>query len=314
MSFIILCIIAGLVALFLIGGLVFSTERGAFAGGLAVLVVVFGVLSLIMSMTTVDARSVAIVQGFGRYQDTRGPGLQLIKPWESTEEFTTRLQDVDLNDKDGSKKDSVYVSFSAPKEVTDAKDKSSVAGGGNGNINAIVRWQINPDKGNGGAKALWEKYKTFNDVSTRLVLSESQQAVTDVANDYPADYASVNQQILGDQVKQNLIQRLGKYGILVDSVSIKGVDLDDPTKASLQRIQDNYQKTRAAQQEQERAKIDNETAKLRQQSGVLSASNMQRYCLDVVNNWDVSKNGPLPATFDCSLGGSGKNVLVNAGK
>ena len=314
MSFIVLSIIAGILAVILIGALVFSTERAAAGVGLGALAVVFFVITLIMSITTVDARSVAIVQGFGRYQSTIGPGIQLIKPWESTEEFTTRLQDVDLNDKDGSKKNSVYVAFSAPKEVTDAKDKSSVAGGGNGNINAVIRWQINPDKGNNGAKALWESYRTFEDVSNRLVLSESQQAVTDVANDYPADYASVNQQVLGDQIKANLADRLSKYGIIVNSVSVKGVDLDGPTKASLQRIQDNYQKTRAAQQEQERAKIDNETAKLRQQSGVLSASNMQRYCLDVVNNWDVSKNGPLPATFDCSLGGSGKNVLVNAGK
>ena len=314
MSFIILCVVFGLAALFLVGGILTSADKGAFVGGLALATLLFGLITFGMCVTTVDARSIAIVQGFGRYSKTIGPGFQLIKPWESTEEFTTRLQDVDLNDKDGSK-NSVYVAFSAPKEVTDAKDKQSVAGGGNGNISAVIRWGINPDKGDTGAKALWEKYRTFEDVSNRLVLSESQQAVTDVANDYPADYASVNQQTLGTQIKANLADRLGKYGILIDSVAIKGVDLDGPTKASLQRIQDNYQKTRAAQQEQERARIDNKTAELRAQSGVLSAANMQRYCLDVVNNWDVQKNGPLPATFDCSLGGNGgKNVLVNAGK
>ena len=312
MSFIILSILSGVALLVILAGLAFSNERGGFVGALGALVLVFLVATLVMSITTVDARSVAIVQGFGRYKDTIGPGIQLIKPWESTEEFTTRLQDVDLNDKDGSK-NSVYVAFSAPKEVTDSKDTQSVAGGGNGNISAIVRWGINPNQGNSGAKALWEKFKNYDEVESRLVLSESQQAVVDVANDYPADYASVNQQALGDRVKDNLIQRLSKYGIIVDSVAIKGVDLDGPTKASLQRIQDNYQKTRAAVQEQERAKIDNATAKLRAESGVLSAANMQRYCLDVVNNWDAGKNGPLPATFDCSLGGSsGKNVLVNA--
>lgn len=312
MLFILGAAVAALLAVFCIGGIFLSiNDRSSFVGGLVAVVIAFGVASLLLSITTVDARSIAIVQGFGKYQGTLGPGLHLIKPWESTEEFTTRLQDVDLNDKDGSK-NSVYVSFSAPKEVTDSKDTQSVAGGGNGNINAIVRWQINPDQGNNGAKLLWEKYKTYEDVNTRLVNSEAQQAITDVANDYPADYASVNQQSLGDRVKENLTQRLSKYGIIVDSVAVKGVDLDGPTKASLQRIQDNYQKTRAAQQEQERAKIDNATAKLRAESGVLSAANMQRYCLDVVNNWDVQKNGPLPATFDCSLGGSGKNVLVNA--
>lgn len=314
MFFVILAVVFGIVALVCIAGIALSTERGPFVGTLAAVTVLFLIVTAFMSTTTVDARAVAVQQAFGRYQSTLGPGLHVIAPWSSTEEFTTRLQDVDLNNKDGGK-DAVYVAFSAPKEVTDAKDTSSVAGGGNGTINAIIRWGINPDKGNGGAKALWEKFKTFDDVKSRLVLSESQQAVMDVANDYPADYASVNQQALGDRIKSNLTDRLERYGIIVDSVAIKAVDLDGPTKASLQRIQDNYQKTRAAQQEQERAKIDNETAKLRAESGTLSAANMQRYCLDVVNNWDVQKNGPLPATFDCSLGNAnGKNVLVGAGK
>src|ERR1044072_1096775 len=318
MTFIILSIIAGLLGLFLLGGVVFSTERGGFAAGLVGLTVVFGVLTLIMSMTTVDARSVAIQQAFGRYQNTLGPGLQLIAPWSSTEEFTTRIQDTDLSDKNGGK-DSVYVAFSAPKNVdADGKviqGKTDTAGGGNGTINAIVRWYISPDQDNKGAKALWEKFKTFEDVQSRLVLSESQQAVADVANDYTAGVASVNQTLIGDAVKANLAQRLRNYGIVVYSVAIKGVDLDNATKASLQRIVDNINKTQAAKEEAKRAAIDNQIAEDRAKSGTLSEQNMQRYCLDVVNNWDVAKNGPLPATFDCSLGGSSnKNVLVNAGK
>jgi regulator of protease activity HflC (stomatin/prohibitin superfamily) len=317
MFFIIIAIVFGLIALFTIGGAVFSQERAVFVAGFLAVALVFGVITLVMSITTVDARSVAIQQSFGRYQDTLGPGLQLIAPWSSTEEFTTRLQDVDLNSKDGGK-DSVYVSFSAPKQVDEngkvIAGQTDVAGGGNGYINAVVRWSINPDQSSNGAKALWEKYKTFDDVKSRLVTSESQQAVTDVANDYTAGVASVNQTDIGDAVKVNLTKRLSGYGILVDSVAIKGVDLDSATKASLQRIVDNINKTQAAKEEAKRAEIDNQIAEQRAKTGTLSASNMQRYCLDVVNNWDVAKNGPLPATFDCSLGSSGKNVLVNAGK
>jgi regulator of protease activity HflC (stomatin/prohibitin superfamily) len=317
MFYIVVAIVLGLVALLLIAGAVLSEEKFAPLVGLGVVIVVFLVFTGFSSITTVDARSVAIQQAFGRYQDTLGPGLQTKAPWSSTEEFTTRLQDVDLNSKDGGK-DSVYVAFSAPKQ-TDENGKviagqTDVAGGGNGNINAVVRWYINPDQGNNGAKALWEKYKTFEDVKTRLVTSESQQAVTDVANDYTAGVASVNQTMIGDAVKVNLANRLKPYGIIVDSVAIKGVDLDGPTKASLQRIVDNINKTQAAKEEQKRAQIDNQITEERAKAGTLSEANMQRYCLDVVNNWDVSKNGPLPATFDCSLGGGSKNVLVGAGK
>lgn len=66
-----------------------------------------------------------------------------------------------------------------------------------------------------------------------------------------------------------------------------------------------------ARAEQERARIDNETAKLREQSGALSPAANQRFCLDIVNAWDVSKNGPLPATFNCGMGNSA-GVLVGA--
>jgi hypothetical protein len=72
----------------------------------------------------------------------------------------------------------------------------------------------------------------------------------------------------------------------------------------------------AAQNDVERAKadkaraiIDNETAKLREQAGSLSAGAMQRYCLDVTNSWDQSKNGPLPATWNC-LGAQGNSSVV----
>ena len=282
----------------------------AVAGGLLLLFTLFN------SFTTVDARSIGIQTAFGRYQSTMGPGLQTKAPWSSVEEFTTRIQDTDLSDKDGGK-EAVNVAFSAP-DALDANgkpiaDQTDQAGGGNGRISSMIRWGINPDQGNNGARALWEKFRTFEDVQTRLVLSESQQAVTDVANDYTAGIASVNQTLIGDAVLKNLQGRLSKYGIVVDSVAIKGVDLDGPTKASLQRIVDNINKTQAAVEEKNRAIIDNQTAKLRAESGALSAQANERYCLDVVNAWDVTKNGPLPATFNCGLGGN-PPVLVGAGK
>lgn len=310
----ILAFLAVLAFLFFLGATLFSTEKGVGLGGLVATVLIFGLVTVVFSATTVDARSVGIATAFGRYQGTLKPGLQFTAPWVSVEEFTTRLQDTDLNDKDGSK-NSVYVSFSAPKAV-DAKgnlvaNQTDQAGGGNGNISAVVRWQISDDQSNAGAKRLWEKYKTFDDVSNRLVLSESQEAVADIANDYTAGIASVNQTLIGDKVQENLAQRLRPYGIIVDSVSVKGVDLDGPTKASLQRIVDNINKTQAAIEEQKRAKVDNETAKLRQQTGALSKQANERYCLDIVNQWDVSKNGALPATFNCGLGATA-GTLVQA--
>lgn len=314
MTFIVIAVILSLVVL---GGLfaAFATKTiGGFAvAGFAVVLLVL--LTIFSSATKVDARAVGIVTSFGKYQSTLNSGLHWTAPWASVEQFETTLQSTDLNDLDGSK-NSVYVAFSAPKNVDkDGKaiaDQKSVAGGGNGNINAVVRWSINPDQSEDGAKALWEKYRTFERVSNELVLSASQDTIADVANDFPAGEAAVNQTGIGNEVKIRLDAALSKYGIVVDSVSVKRVSLDPATTQSLQRIVDNINKTTAAQEEQKRAVIDNATAALRQKTGALSKAANERYCLDIVNNWDVNKNGALPATFNCGLTGGTSGVLVQA--
>lgn len=314
MGFIVIAIILGLVLVVGILMAVFSTARGIGALVASVAAVLLLLMTIFSSASVVDARAVGINTAFGRYSGTLDSGLHWTAPWSSVEQFSTTLQSGDLNDKDGSK-NSVYVAFSAPK-ATDKDGKpiagqTDVAGGGNGNISAVVYWQISQNQGAGGAKALWEKYRTFDKVRDDLVIPRSAQIIGDVANDYTAGVASVNQTLIADSVKTRLASELSRYGIVVDSVSIKGVDLDPATRASLQRIVDNINKTTAATEEQKRAVIDNQTAKLRAESGALNAAASQRYCLDIVNSWDVSKNGPLPATFNCGLGNS-SGVIVNS--
>lgn len=309
-------VFAVIMLLIVLGGVVaaFATKtfQGFVAAGLALVTLL--VVTGFASATTVDARAVGIVTSFGKYRDTLDSGLHFTAPWAKVEQFETTLQTTDLNDLDGSK-NSVYVAFSAPKNVDKSgkpvADQKSVAGGGNGNINAVVRWSINPDQSDSGAKALWEKYRTMERVSHELVLSTSQDVIADVANDFPAGEAAVNQNGIGAEVKKRLDTAFAPYGVLVDSVSVKRVELDGPTKASLQRIVDNINKTTAALEEEKRATVDNRIAKLRQQTGAISDAANARYCLDIVNNWDNAKNGQLPATFNCGLG-SNAGVLVSA--
>ena len=274
-------------------------------------VFLLAVLTFFSSFTQVEARTVAIQTSFGRYTSTLEAGRHFVAPWSDLESFSTTIQSTDLNDLDGSK-NSVNVTFSSPKDAAN-KDAKAVAGGGTGNINAIVNWAISTENGNEGTKALWVKWRTFEAVSERLVLSRAQDTIADVANDFPAGEAAVNQTGIGKEVQTRLAEQLRPYGIVIDSVSIKRVDLDDATKASLQRIVDNINKTTAAQEEQKRAIIDNETAELRAKSGALSEQSLTRTCLDIVNAWDVTKNGPLPATFNCGLGGNSQTgVLVQS--
>ena len=305
-------ILAAILLLVIIGGVavgITASEPGAYAvAGIAFLFLAG--ITAFASFTTVDARAVGIQTAFGRYVDTIGPGPHWLAPWSSVEEFSTIIQTTDLNDLNGGS-DSVIVSFSAPKIVDEngKEQQSNTAGGGAGNINAVVRWKISDDQSNEGARRLWENFKTFERTSEDLVLSESQNKIIDVAQDYPAGEAVVNTDKIANEVFDNLSSYLKPYGIVVDSVAIKKIVPDSATQASLQTIVDNINKTAAAAEEQKRAAIDNQTTKERREEGALDSDALVRYCLDVVNHWDVAKNGPLPATFNCGLGAD-DNVLV----
>src|SRR5690606_14567337 len=79
---------------------------------------------------------------------------------------------------------------------------------------------------------------------------------------------------------------------------------------AVDRLFTTQQDIKRAQNEQRRAEIDAETVRIREAEGALSPSANQRYCLEIVNAWDVAQNGPLPATFNCAMSGSGDSPPI----
>lgn len=252
------------------------------------------IFTLFCSVTTVDARAVGIQTGFGRYYSTMDNGLHFKAPWTKVEEFSTVIQTTDLEG--------------------DQRVRVTFKGGGSGDINATFRWSIKDDQSNNGAKALWEKYRTFDAVSSSLVYRDGKDAILNVANDYTANDARTKQDVIGKEIESRLEERLDQYGIVVDSVSVTSMDLDSKTQSSLDKVVSAQNDVERAKAEKERAKIDNETIELREKSGALSPEANQRYCLEIANNWSVSNNGPMPATFDCSLSTGGTPVIVDSTK
>lgn len=269
--------------------------------------------TLISSAAVVDARAVGIETAFGKYQKTLPSGLNWTAPWSQVESFSTLLQATDLNDFDNEeqKGDAVVVSFSAPRDPNNP-DAKVLAGGGDGTISAIVNWQISESTSDGGAKALWAKYRTFDAVSTQLVRTKAMDTISDVANDMPANEASVNQTAIGEQVKVRLGALMKPYGIIVQDVSIRRIVLNPATASALQKINDAIAKTAAATEEAKAAAIQNQILKDRAAAGALEQKANDRYCLDIVNTWKVAENGTLPATFNCGLGSGSAGVLVQS--
>lgn len=279
-------VLAVLLALIFLGGVVASlltrTAGGFVAAGIALVLLVVATLGF--SATTVSARAVAINTSFGRYDGTLSNGFHMTKPWSSTEEFTTLLQRADF--------------------TGDNKVPVNFVGGGRGDTNLVVQWQISDSTE--GAKNLWQRYKTFDNVEQNLVDNSAKNVTREVMGSYEPIGAIAGENLakINQDVQTKLQASVAQYGVVIQSVSVTNVALDGRTQAALDKIVEANANISRAKSEQTRAKIDAETAKLREKQGALSAAANQRYCLDVVNAWDVSKNGPLPAGFSCTGAGA----------
>lgn len=255
---------------------------GKFIGGVVAFGVIVAIILGFMSATTVGARSVGIQTSFGRYVDTLPSGFHWTSPFSSTEEFSTQIQTLDLD---------VPVSFD---------------GGSAGSAGVTVRWSIDAD----GAEELWKDWKTFDRVRDNLVASEARERVAAVFSGYGPEDAidGGNRADIQKAVVDALTDRLGNRGIDVDSISVTGVALGAGAQKALDRIVEANANIERAKAEQERARIEAQTAEIRQQSQTPEA--LQRYCLEIVNAWSISNNGPLPETFNCNFGEAGQTPVI----
>lgn len=277
-------IVALLLVVVILGGIGASLATRDKGGFLVAIVggVVLGLFTLVMSFTQVDARSVGIQTAFGRYQGTLSSGFQLTAPWSEHEDFTTRMQYLDL---DGEKwSDGAPITF---------KD------GGSGVVFATPRWQI---KEGNAAGDLWKKYKDFDSVQNQLVNSSAKDSFRAVFTEYTPNDARAKVREVTAKVKADLEQTLNKYGIKVDSISIRDIKLDPKAQASLDKIVEANNNIERARAEQEKAKIEAETVKIREKSGLLTPEALANKCIEVMDKWSKTNNGTAPAAgFGCNF-------------
>lgn len=256
-------------------------SRGSFITGSVLSVVALIGITLAFAATTVAPRAVGIETSFGKYRGTLPAGFHWTAPWANVEEFPTQVQFLELNGKeDGA--GGVAVNFS---------------GGGKGTVDATVRWKIEEKD----AEALWRKYKDFDKVRDQLVTSAARDAVRLAVGGYTPTAAQSGK--TGPEITraiQGALQAaVSDDGVQVDSLSVTAVILDDNTQKAIEQVIIAQQGTAKAEEEKKRASTEKETNKLRQDGGLLSPDALRRYCLEVTNNWDQGKNGPLPAGWSC---------------
>lgn len=276
MFFIVATVLLGIAFVVSVGFAFFTTEGKVAAGAFVLL---WGLVFGIASATTVSARSVGIETGFGKYQGTLDNGFHWKAPTHSVEEFSTQIQTMKL---DGGDKN--------PGRV-----KVTYKGGGQGSIAATVAWKISDKE----AKALWERYRSFERVEKDLVQASAEAAVRTVVNGYIPTDAQAKGTDIASGVKTQLALDFSKYGVEIDSVRVTDVGLDDKTQQSIEKVVIAQQDLARAELERQKAVTEAKTAKIRKESGILSPEANQRYCLDVTNAWDQGKNGQLSAGWNC---------------
>lgn len=292
MFFIIIAVILGLVILGGVVTAVFSEySRAAGAGVAAGALVVLLILTAFFSATTVGARNVGIQTSFGKYRSTLDSGFHWTSPVSNVEQFSTQIQVMKTGNK---------ITF-AGQQVPNADGTTPAAenetGGGKGEASVTVRWYIDADN----AEFLWKKYRTFDNVRDNLVLSSAQETLAVVVGEYTpqAAIAGSNRREINEKATNDLRSSLTDDGIKIDSVSVTNVTPDNATQQSIQKTVSANQDIATALSREQRSIIDGRTVANQKSSGALEGDALVRYCLDVVNSWNVKKNGPLPAGFSC---------------
>lgn len=276
-----LVILVGLAASFLGDG---ETR----AGGIAAVVIGFVMLALtwiVSSSFYVEAREIAIVHEFGKSTGTKSTGLGWDTPWSEVTKFSTANQPLDF---DG---ENERIKFNLAGSDGTSEGEAWV------NLNAS--WQITGDD---TAMALWADRKEFERVRNEVALPNIKSAIIGVMGRYNAQKSndSANVPEFNKVLLEELNKKMNPLGIKVEGVAVTRVDLSDAVKAKLeQKNADKIQNDRAVIQQQT-AITEAETNRIKQ--GNLTPLVVQNNCLELTNNWNVAKNGPLPAGWNCMAG------------
>lgn len=294
-------IFLGILAVFALGGLAFTltnkghwkdyrgkelaSKRAVFGGITALFTFIFLLVFVLSSVSYPGQRTVGIVTEFGKPVATIQPGFNWTSPWAEVTEFPTSNQTLDLDATDNTdehKANPVVVKFN---------------GGGEGDVNVNITWQVqNDDK----ALDLWRNWKDFELVKSNVVNPRGQSAVAEVFGALKPEDATNGQRIpeFNKSIQEKLNTALASSGITVENVAIKRINVSQAIQDRINKQVEDQADLNRSRIKQDTAKVDAETNRIAQQN--LTTEVMRNKCLDVSNNWNVAKNGPLPANWNCN--------------
>lgn len=253
-------------------------------GGSAILVLVIAVtliFGLFASFTSVGVGEIGIVKHFGAIAnppEVFDPGIHNKVPFrDDVVIFDTRVQRADIENVQAASKDGITISTHLVVNYhIDAKNAP------------LILQNVGPQYAN------------------TVLQPAIQQAYKDVSGTYAALDMIQRRQELSDTARNVLIQKVAPYFIVIDALSIVNLDFPKAFDDAIQQTQIANQSRLKAQQDQERSKIEAETALIIAQ-GQANAQKAQATTLtpeflqlQAIQKWNgalpqyLTPNTPLP--------------------
>jgi regulator of protease activity HflC (stomatin/prohibitin superfamily) len=232
-----------------------SAEKTTLRSGVSKLVTLgaFGVLALgvILFLSSffrvVPANTVGIPTTFGKVGAPFTSGFHITEPWTEITEFSTRTQELSMlkasDEGDLGKDDSVRV---------------IAAGGGSMSVDVTVRFSLAQDK----ADDLFKQAGTLDLVKDRFVRPETREVVRNVFGKYDAEQGYSTQRAeIAASITDQLRERLGTKGILVDSVNIREVEPEAKVLEAINAILQSRNEAARALEDQKKQVTEADTRK-----------------------------------------------------
>jgi regulator of protease activity HflC (stomatin/prohibitin superfamily) len=255
------------------------------ATAIAVIALVLaGIVGFASSFTTIPANTVSIITAFGQPVGTADPGAHFLAPWDSVDQFSTRVQVTDRK--------------AGPEGDTPTADcvQVNLKGGAQACADMTLRYVINP----GDAVDLWRRYGDFDTVRDKLLRSATDNAAKIVYGQYAPQDAlpAITKAMTGELTKQ-----LNDSGLTLVAVAPGQLHLQQDVQNRINDILNAQTATTVAQQTL--AKNQAQAAANQALTGSLSEPILIQQCIEAAKEIK-------PAVFNCFPGGGSSGTpLVN---
>ncbi len=205
----------------------------AFASGAGIFAL-FAITLFFSSFTVVNATQVGVPVAFGHVGKPLDNGVHFVAPWTTVEEYPIRP---------------ITVQLTASDAVI-----ARTADAGQMTVQLAARWRVERQD----ASTLYYQSRTgdLQSITDNIVLPNLRQAVGQIYSVTGNLDAISNRDKVAEEIRVQLNKQLSVYGITVDTVSMRSVEPDATTAATISQYAAQQQATRIATEATKTATIE----------------------------------------------------------